>query len=251
MESKQEPSEGYGDGRMDTKVGRWDFRGTEKVGLEISRAILKPINLFQIASYDMRVGGADAPADYRLSVLPTRPTSPDRDADYYNQVSLLADGERRVEELMKKIEPNLTRLRYAKQPNTSAHLVFADVGLSRAVPVSQMGQAFNRILHIYTHILAHRINVLLVDEIENGIFCDAMPEVWRGLLAICEQENVQIFATTHSRECVMAAQAIAHERGKDELCVQRLQLVNDQVEAARLGGKQLELAAEMNLEVRS
>ena len=173
------------------------------------------------------------------------------DAESYNQVALLADGERRIEQIMREIEPRLKRLRYAKLPRNTSPLIFADIGLSRAVPSSQMGQAFNRILHIYTQVLAHRINVLLVDEIENGIFSDSMPTVWRGLMAMCEQEGVQIFATTHSRECVMAAHAVAHERGKDELCVQRLQFVKGKVEAVRLGNQHLEVAAEMGLEVRS
>ena len=152
---------------------------------------------------------------------------------------------------MREIEPRLKRLRYAKLPRTTAPLIFADIGLSRAVPSSQMGQAFNRILHIYTQVLAHRINVLLVDEIENGVFSESMPIVWRGLMAICEQEGVQIFATTHSRECVMAAHSIAQERGKDELSVQRLQIVKGAVEAVRLGGQHLQVAAEMGLEVRA
>ena len=114
-----------------------------------------------------------------------------------------------------------------------------------------MGQAFNRILHIYGEILATKANVLLIDEIENGIFSDSLPLIWKGLLTMCERENVQIFATTHSRECLMAAHAVAKEREHDELSVQRLQLVNGQVEAVRLGAEHLELASEMGLEVRS
>ncbi len=114
-----------------------------------------------------------------------------------------------------------------------------------------MGQAFNRILHIYAEILTSQTNVLLIDEIENGIFSESLPLVWKGLLAVCEEQKVQIFATTHSRECVMAAHAAAEERGKDELSVQRLQIVNGTVEAVRLGKQHLEVAAEMGLEVRS
>jgi AAA15 family ATPase/GTPase len=114
-----------------------------------------------------------------------------------------------------------------------------------------MGAAFNRILHIYAEILSSQINVLLIDEVENGIFSESLPLIWRGLLAVCEEEKVQIFATTHSRECVMAANAVAHERGKDELSVQRLQMVKGNIEAVRLGGEHLEVAAEMGLEVRS
>ena len=209
------------------------------------------VELLRLGENRLSVAGGDSPKGFRMAVLSTRPTHPTADAENYNQVALLADGERRVETVMKEIEPNLKRLRYAKLPRTTAPLIFADIGLSRAVPSSQMGQAFNRILHIYTELLAHRINVLIVDEIENGIFSESMPIVWRGLMAICEQEGVQIFATTHSRECVMAAHSIAHERGSDELCVQRLQLVKRKVEAVRLGLKHLEMASEMGLEVRS
>jgi hypothetical protein len=209
------------------------------------------VELLRMSRHQFLVGGGSSPKDFRVAVLSTKPSNPAIDAENYNQVALLADGERRIEEIVREIEPRLKRLRYAKLPGTTTPLIFADVGLSRAVPAPQMGQAFNRILHIYTHILAQRINVLLVDEIENGIFSESMPVVWRGLMAICEQEGVQIFATTHSRECVMAATAVAHERGRDELSVQRLQLVKGKVEAVHLGIQHLELAAEMGLEVRS
>ena len=68
---------------------------------------------------------------------------------------------------------------------------------------------------------------------------------------MCERENVKIVATTHSRECLMGAHSVAKEREQDEICVQRLQLVNGQVESVRLGAEHLELASEMGLEVRS
>jgi len=207
--------------------------------------------LFQMGQHQFSVSGGNAPQDFRLAVLSTRAPNPVQDAENYNQVALLADGERRIEEIMREIEPRVRRLRYAKLPGTNSPLIFVDVGLSRAVPATQMGQAFNRILHIYTHVLANRATVLLIDEVENGIFSESMPKIWRGLLALCEREGIQIFATTHSRECVMAAHAAAEERGKDELSVQRLQVVKGNVEAVPLGEKHLEMAAEMGLEVRS
>jgi len=196
-------------------------------------------------------GGNTSPAGFRVAVLSTRPANPVQDAENYNQVALLADGEKRIEQIMREVEPRVRRLRYAKLPRTTSPLVFVDIGLSRAVPATQMGQAFNRILHIYTYILANRANILLIDEIENGIFSDAMATIWRGLLALCEQEGVQIFATTHSRECVMAAHEAEKERGKEELTVQRMQMVKGEIEAVRLGSPHLDVAAEMGLEVRS
>ena len=191
------------------------------------------------------------PKNFRLTSLSVRPSNPVRDAEKYNQIALEAGGEKHFEEIMREVEPRLKRLRYARLPNTSSALVFVDLGLSRAVPATQMGQAFNRLLNIYAEILTSQTNVLLIDEVENGIFSESLPLIWKGLFAICQQQNVQIFATTHSRECIMAAHQAAEDRKQDELSVQRLQFANGNIEAVRLGKKHLEMAAEMGLEVRS
>jgi hypothetical protein len=206
----------------------------------------------QLARLDNQMQlGAPPIEGFKVSRLSVTPSHPVLDAEKYNQIALESNGEARFERIMREVEPRLKRLRYAKLSGTSSPLVFADIGLSRSVPATQMGQAFNRILHIYAEILTSGTNVLLIDEIENGIFSDSLPLIWKGLFAVCEQQNVQIFATTHSRECVMAAYAAAHERGKDELSVQRLQIVKGNIEAVRLGAEHLEVASEMGLEVRS
>ena len=199
----------------------------------------------------IEVQGQASPEGFRVSRLSVRPSNPVLDAEKYNQIALEREGETRFEKIMREVEPRLRRLRYAKLPGTTSPLVFADLGLSRAVPATQMGQAFNRILHIYAEVLTSKTNILLIDEIENGIFSESLPLIWKGLFAVCEQQNVQIFTTTHSRECVMAAYMAAEERHKDELSVQRLQIVKGNVEAVRLGKEHLEVAAEMGLEVRS
>lgn len=207
--------------------------------------------LARYSSHGIQFQGQASPEGFRVSRLSTRLSHPVHDAEKYNQIALEREGEARFEQIMREVEPRLKRLRYAKLPGTHSPLVFVDLGLSRAVPSTQMGQAFNRILHIYAEILTSKTNVLLIDEIENGIFSESLPLIWKGLFAVCEQQNVQIFATTHSRECVMAAHAAAEERGKDELSVQRLQIVKGNIEAVRLGKQHLEVAAEMGLEVRS
>jgi predicted ATPase len=212
----------------------------------------REVHLLRLSTNRFYVGGSsEPPRGFRVSVLSTRAPNPVADAENYNQIALQKDGEARMERIMRGIEPRLERLRYAKLQWTNSPLIFVDLGLSQAVPAPQMGQAFNRILHIYTNILVNRTNVLLIDEIENGIFSESMPTLWKGLLTICREQGVQIFATTHSRECVMAAHRAASGRGDNELSVQRLQLVNGQVEAVRLGAEHLEVAEEMGLEVRS
>jgi AAA15 family ATPase/GTPase len=46
--------------------------------------------------------------------------------------------------------------------------------------------------------------VVLFDEIENGIHYHSMSAVWGSLVKQCRKNKVQLFATTHSRECLEA-----------------------------------------------
>jgi hypothetical protein len=229
-----------------------NFAGAPQIPI-IMRGLLDKgqSTLIRFEHQNVAVQGQEPSKNFRVSRLSVRPSHPVEDAEKYNQIALEADGERRFEAIMREVEPRLKRLRYAKLPNTSSPLVFVDLGLSRSVPATQMGQAFNRLLHIYAEILTSKTNVLLIDEIENGIFSESLPLIWKGLFAVCAAQNVQIFATTHSRECVMAAYEASEARSKDELSVQRLQIVNGNIEAVRLGKQHLGIAAEMGLEVRS
>lgn len=49
--------------------------------------------------------------------------------------------------------------------------------------------------------------LVLVDEIENGLHHSVLPDVWRVVGKTAEAFDVQVFATTHSFECVEAARA--------------------------------------------
>ena len=44
--------------------------------------------------------------------------------------------------------------------------------------------------------------VVLIDEIENGIFHDRFEVLWRAVYKFALATNTQIFATTHSKECL-------------------------------------------------
>ena len=47
--------------------------------------------------------------------------------------------------------------------------------------------------------------MVLVDEIENGLHPSVLPDVWRVVGQAVERFNLQMFATTHSFECIEAA----------------------------------------------
>jgi len=53
--------------------------------------------------------------------------------------------------------------------------------------------------------LVPKAKILLVDEIENALYYETLSTIWRGIGALAASEGIQFFATTHSRECIVAA----------------------------------------------
>ncbi|MDQ8193659.1 AAA family ATPase [Coraliomargarita sp. SDUM461004] len=149
-----------------------------------------------------------AETPWRLRILSTTQPTPKTTSELFNTaIPSDPDNELKLEELLKaSIEPRLRRMRYLKPPGFKHHIVMVDLGNGTMIPFTQMGQAFARALHIYCEIFAHHPDILIIDEIENGLYHEGLDDFWRGLLQILEDRQVQLFATTHSRECMESAQ---------------------------------------------
>ncbi len=74
----------------------------------------------------------------------------------------------------------------------------------KRLPLSLFGDAINRVAAIILSIVNDDSNVLIVDEIENGIHYTNQASLWRMLFRLAKELNVQIFATTHSLEMLTA-----------------------------------------------
>ncbi|SFV56550.1 FIG00565050: hypothetical protein [hydrothermal vent metagenome] len=51
--------------------------------------------------------------------------------------------------------------------------------------------------------------IVFIDEIENGIHYTNLDKLWEIILTISKQQNVQVFATTHSKECIESYARVA------------------------------------------
>lgn len=77
-------------------------------------------------------------------------------------------------------------------------------GSSDPVPLKSMGDGMNRLFGLGMALACAKDGILLVDEIENGIHWSALPEVWKFVVKVAKRLNVQVFATTHSNDCLRA-----------------------------------------------
>ncbi|MFW6218281.1 MAG: AAA family ATPase, partial [Verrucomicrobiota bacterium] len=146
----------------------------------------------QIVSFECKqTNRADTP--WRLRILSTTQPTPKTTSELFNAaIPSDPDNELKLEELLKaSIEPRLRRMRYLKPPGFQHHIVMVDLGNGTMIPFTQMGQAFARALHIYCEIFAHQPDILIIDEIENGLYHEGLNDFWRGLLQILADRQVQ------------------------------------------------------------
>jgi predicted ATPase len=164
------------------------------------------------------VGNINHPCTIAFSI---NDLSPENVADAYNEVVKMKEGESKMESRMRHLEVRLNRLRYLKM--RTAPEVYADLGFEQLVPVTQFGSAFYRLLTIFSGALAKRAKILLIDEIENSLHYSTFTEIWSEFAKIAQEEEMQIFATTHSEECIRGAHQAMSERSSYELAVHRVQ----------------------------
>jgi AAA15 family ATPase/GTPase len=70
--------------------------------------------------------------------------------------------------------------------------------------IREYGEGFIRCLHFVFLILANQSSRICIDEIDTGIHYTKLKNNWIVIFNLCKQLKVQLFATTHSKECAEA-----------------------------------------------
>jgi predicted ATP-dependent endonuclease of OLD family len=93
-------------------------------------------------------------------------------------------------------------------------------------------------------------SLLLVDEIDTGLHYTVMADMWKLINEAAELFNVQVFATTHSYDCVHSLAGICKEveDAKSEITIQRIEAGKGQ--AVPFTEAEILAAAERNIEMR-
>jgi hypothetical protein len=183
---------------------------------------------------------------FRRWYLATKAESPVETAQIYSRV-VLADREEAVIETLRVVDPRLKRLRVLDTGTGPS--IHADFGEGKFLPASVAGRGFGRILTLACVLVDNAGGLVLVDEIEDGLHYSVLPNVWRAVIDLAEKSSVQIFATTHSYECVEAALGASGD-SEDKLVLYRLSRRDGDIRATRVGLESMRAAADFALELR-
>lgn len=119
------------------------------------------------------------------------------------------------------------------------------------VPLRALGDGMNRLLEIALALVTAAGGILLVDEIENGLHYSVQADVWRMVIRAAESLNVQVFATTHSWDCIRAFAAATAADDAGAAMLYRLDRRREgEVRAVQYSAEEVGVAADQEIEVR-
>lgn len=90
----------------------------------------------------------------------------------------------------------------------SGDVVHVDTGLRKMMPLNMFGSGMVRAAYMLALGIAGDHQILLIDEIENGLHYRAIPPLLQALIKLSSERKVQVYVTTHSLEILSALQQV-------------------------------------------
>lgn len=122
-------------------------------------------------------------------------------------------------------------------------------GSGRRVPLASLGDGAARMFGIAVALSNSRDGFLLIDEAENGIHHSQQEDYWYMILEFALKGNVQVFATTHSWDCVRGF-ARAAARSEAEGILVRLEREEDKIGVVEYSEEGIGIVTKHGIEVR-
>lgn len=165
----------------------------------------------------------------------------------------LTDLEKEVLTALQLIAPGVEGLNLVSTPLSELRERSPIVKLRNVkepLPLHSLGDGMQRIFDISLALVNAKDGILLIDEFENGIHNTVQPDLWKLIFRVAHQRNVQVFATTHSWDCIEAFQEAAQEDSQNEGILIRLENKKGKLVVTTLDEQRLTVITREQIEVR-
>jgi len=187
--------------------------------------------------------------DQPVTFLPARsiPASQE-EARRFSQLEI-ANRHQGAVEILRVIEPRLKRLTVVATQMGS--VLYGDLGAGRLIPVSLMGDGMLRTLSVALALTNSQRGLVLIDEVENGLHYSVLVGLWKTIAQTARVLEVQVFAATHSDECIQAVyEAMNTLEYQEDLRLYRFDLRGDITTVVDYTTQELSAAIASEQEVR-
>jgi len=175
------------------------------------------------------------------------PSGSSEDAELFGKLEI-ENKQHALLRALRLIEPKLQRL--AMVFVGGMPILHGDIGTNRLMPLPLMGGGMSRSLSVILRLCNASRGVILVDEIENGLHHSVMKGLWTTIGELAREFDAQVFATTHSLECITSAQQAFASRVERDFSLHRLERAKDSIRVVSYDQQALAAAIETGLETR-
>ena len=85
-------------------------------------------------------------------------------------------------------------------------------GINEMLPLGMTGDGLRRYLNIVACSANPMTNIIVIDEIDNGLHYSAYKKLWEAIFALAKTTNKQVFITTHSKETLFCLSEMLEEQ---------------------------------------
>lgn len=182
---------------------------------------------------------SESEVKYLVQTVPTRNMTAQKIAALWDIIGL-TDAKKEVIDGLKLIMPSVVDIAFvgsksALRKSVSRETRLALVRTSNSLeplPLKSMGDGMTRLFNIIVALVSAKNGILMIDEFENGLHWSVQSSVWKIIFRLAVDLNVQIFATTHSRDCISSFEE-AWKEHPDDGAFLRLQMSCDGSSTAR------------------
>jgi AAA15 family ATPase/GTPase len=168
-------------------------------------------------------------------------------ANWFSQLKI-SNRSSEIVEIIHRQFPEITELS-SENPYGIASVYATVKHHSEMMPISLVSSGINKFVSILLAMRTYRGGVVLIDEIENGIYYRMFPALWAALHKFATTNKTQLFMSTHSWECLQAAATVIDKHPNDFALIQ-VSHENGVSNADVAPGKKAAAAIESEIEVR-
>ena len=127
--------------------------------------------------------------------------TPTENASRYDAITL-TDVEPYVAEALRFIHPDIDRISFVNDSPRWRIPMASFKDSKKRIRLSSMGDGINRMLTVILALLNCKGGVFMIDEFETGLYYTVQTKLWEIVFMLAEKLNIQVFATTHSSDCI-------------------------------------------------
>ncbi len=180
-------------------------------------------------------------------LIKTNAAAREENATLWDKV-VMTEKENDVVEALQIIDPSIEKLSFIDEDSQGKRIPVVKLKDSDTrLRLSSMGDGINRVLTIILGLVNCKNGFLLIDEFENGLHYTVQTKLWEIIFKLSEKLNIQVFVTTHSRDCISS---FAKVNKDDAGQIIRLENRKGKIVPVTYDEKEISIIADSDIEIR-